>query len=187
MISYFPLIAITGILGLFSFGKNKLLVSLADEMGLGYSGKLFSKKSKISGNYRGYNLLIDTIKKVERWNDIDYFRVFIGLKNPTNFNLNLYEEDVFSKVGKSGAQQDAKVNNLQFDKNFMIKCNDEECLRTILCEDIQKKILTLQSFNARIENNKAYMEHSGRLTHPDQLRSRIDILIDILDGVDSLK
>lgn len=177
--------AILGTFALFLPGKDQTLKTLASELGLQYSVGLLFRKHEIRGTYREHNILIETSKKVSGWNDIDYINIRVSLDNPGNIDIIIFEEDIYSKMGKTASQQDVRVNNPKFDKKFIIKCNNETFLKDILDEDIQSRILLLQTFNVRIEKNIAYMEHIGRLIDSNQLKIRIDILIDIISAIES--
>jgi len=61
----------------------------------------------------------------------------------TRFRCEIYREDAFSRVGKFLGMQDVEIGSPAFDRDYIIKSNDIDQVRSFLSEGVQRQICAL--------------------------------------------
>lgn len=69
------------------------------------------------------------------------FTLTLNGKNLTGKTLTVYKEGIFSKIGKALGVQDIELGNEDFDKNYIIKSNDEFFAKKILNLRVRQLLL----------------------------------------------
>jgi len=64
----------------------------------------------------------------------------------------IYEEDYADKIGKLFGATDIETGDVDFDKKFMIKCDDDGLLKKVLTFDLKKFLLENYVANFKLEN-----------------------------------
>lgn len=141
MVAIFIMVAIPIAIGFFAFwlikksftNLNNQLSILARNLGLHYNKPssnwdfIWGKYPTIEGNIKGIPFYGYMYSKGSGKNQVTYtaFTLTLEGKNLTGKSLTVYKEGFFSKIGKAFGGQDIQIGNEDFDKNYIIKSNDE--------------------------------------------------------------
>ena len=158
---------------------------LASRLGLQYTpGNLF-KFPSITGTYRTRNLTLDTFTRGTSKNRTTYTRIVMEVNNSLQRSMKVYQETVFSKVGKLLGGQDIQIGNEQFDQRYIIKGQPElDVVKMLSSIGLQQKLLQDHTFNFELKGSVLYFEKRGIERNVDQLQSEFDLLGDIAEAVE---
>jgi hypothetical protein len=107
-------------------------------------------------------------------------------KNRNDFYLYIYKQGFFDRIFSSGG---IKTGNIEFDKEFAIKSNDEKlALRLFKSKTIQEVFLSnpLMTFNILTENNMTEIKlrlMQRKLYSLTEMRTALDNFCRILDQI----
>ena len=114
-----------------------------------------------------------------------YTRIVLFVNNQTSAYLALYQESVFSKIGKFFGMQDVQVGDEDFDRRFIIKSRPENYVVGLLMTgDLRQKLLEARSVNIELDGRELHFEQIGFLTKQDYLRSVFDLLSDVAGAIE---
>ncbi|MCH4886009.1 hypothetical protein EZV73_00450 [Acidaminobacter sp. JC074] len=75
--------------------------------------------------YKSWHIIFDYFVVSTGKSAITYTRLRAAFKNPSQFELKLSKEGVFSKIGKALGGQDIQIGDELFDHDYIVKSNDE--------------------------------------------------------------
>jgi hypothetical protein len=188
------------ILLVFSDFKRKLsrieFMKLAQRLGLDCVAPtgFLAKFPEIKGIYRNFPVYIYMF--TERYGEGKsrvvrvHSAIEVKFNNPTNFKLDIYEEGLFSKIYKVFGMQDIIIGNDKFDKEYIIKSNDEETTIQVLTPKICDELLYMAdhkfAFGFEILDGKVYYDEATSLTNERRvvwferiLNMMIDLAIEV--------
>ena len=76
-------------------------------------------------------------------NQRTYTAFKIKTTNRYSYSFRLYKEGFFSKIGKGLGMQDIQIEDEEFDKNYIIKSNDDYFMKTLLEDALKSHFLQL--------------------------------------------
>lgn len=86
-------------------------------------------------------------------------RVIVPINLKSNFKFEIYSEGFIRKIEKIFGAQDIEIGNLQFDKSFSIKSNNELKVKSLLRNTtIQNLLLEQKDVNIQISDQKGIWE-----------------------------
>ncbi|HEY9187620.1 MAG TPA: hypothetical protein PKW14_02165 [Bacteroidota bacterium] len=170
-------------------------ISLAEKLGLekvdAPSGFL-TKFPEISGKYRGHNIRIYMFTqkqgegKSRKITINTAIEVFVD--NPIAYRLDVYEEGLLSKLNKFFGMQDVIIGKEKFDKEFIIKTNDEEITKKILNDKICNELLFMANkrfgFGFEFGTKKIFYDEPKFMTNKKKsewFERVLNILVDIAE------
>jgi hypothetical protein len=88
---------------------------------------------------------------------ISHTRMRAPFPNPTGFRFSIYRASVFSPVGKLLGMQDIQVGHEEFDKDFVIKGNDEAAVKRLFGNERLRELVTAQpKFQLAIHDDEGW-------------------------------
>jgi hypothetical protein len=177
-----------GVIAMLYFSRRaheKAWRELAESTGLTYESGGFLGSPLVTGTYRGHQLTLDTFTRGTGKSRQTYTRMVLFVNNQTNAYLALYQESVFSKVGKFFGMQDVQVGDEDFDRRFIIKSRPENYVSGLLMTgDLRQKLLEARSVNIELDGRELHFEQLGFLTKQEYLRSVFDLLSDVAAAIE---
>lgn len=127
---------------------------LGSEMNLslvepGGKGVFASGKVVLEGRLRGRTIRVFSYTTGSGKQRSHWCAVQVGAENNRNLSLTISRENVFTKVGEKLGFAQAKVGDDAFDRQFHIKCSDEEFLRAGLIPEVRAGFVSVWSQGAR--------------------------------------
>jgi hypothetical protein len=131
---------------------KKHFIKLAKKLNLQVNApeKILSKFPEIKGTYKGYEVKIfmypkqeetvGTLKKIKLNTAIE-----IKVNNPKKYRLNVYEQGPISTIGKYFGMQDVVIGHPEFDKEYIVKTNDDYITHQILTKHICDELVYMAS------------------------------------------
>ncbi|MEM4347745.1 MAG: DUF3137 domain-containing protein [Candidatus Altiarchaeota archaeon] len=161
---------------------------LSQMLGLKFSqeGFLSFVSNKLEGTYRDHYLNLYTYLKQYGRHSRRFTKLIVKIKNQKGVSLKIYPENFISKIEKTFGMQDISLGNENFDKEFIVKGNNEKFVREILSCSIQMKILNTKNFNLGVNGEKAEFEEQKVIIDINRLRAIIDLTIDIAEKIESI-
>jgi hypothetical protein len=93
----------------------------------------------------------------------------VKINNPFGFKLDIYEEGLFSKIYKVFGMQDIIIGNDKFDKEYIVKSNNEKITTEVLTEPICDELLYMAdhkfAFGFEVIGDKIYYDEASSLTN----------------------
>jgi hypothetical protein len=121
---------------------------LASHLGLECNPGSFLKNPFVVGTYRGRNLTLDSFTRGTSKNRTTYTRIVMSVNNPTQLSMKIYQETIFSKVGKMLGGQDIQVGDEQLDQRYVIKGQPEtDVIKVLSSISLRQKLLQDRTFN----------------------------------------
>lgn len=100
-----------------------------------------SIKDKLEFRHGNWTIVLDYFSTGEGKNRKLYTRMRAPFINKDGFYFNLYRETIFSGIGRALGMQDIEIGDPAFDKEFVIKSNSEEKIRTLLNSKALKELM----------------------------------------------
>jgi hypothetical protein len=172
------------------FGRRRLRNAwgeLAARTGLALEpGSLFVAP-RVTGTYRSHPLTLETFTRGSGKSRTTYTRIVLFVQNPANVYLALYQESVFSKIGKFFGMKDVQVGDEEIDRRFIIKSQPESFAASLATSiSLRQRLLEARKLNVEVDGREVTFEQVGLLTDGEYLRFLFDLLCDLADRVERL-
>jgi hypothetical protein len=160
---------------------------LASRLGLQYTQGNLLKYPSVTGIYRSRNVTLDVFMRGTSKNRTTYTRIVLEVNNSLQRSMKIYQETIFSKVGKLIGGQDLQIGNEQFDQRYIIKGQPElDVVKMLSSIGLQQKLLLDRTFNFELKGSELYFEKRGIERNVDQLQREFDLLCDIAEAIEHL-
>lgn len=158
---------------------------LAGRTGLALEPGSFFVPSRLTGTYRGHSLTLDTFTRGSRKRRTTYTRIVIFVNNQANIYLALYEEGLFSKIGKVFGAEDVQIGDEEVDRRFRIKSRPANFAAVLFTSiNLRSKLLQARSVNIAVDGRELHFEQRGVERDTDYLVFLFDLLSDLADLVE---
>jgi hypothetical protein len=88
---------------------------------------------------------------------IPHTRMRAPFPNPSGFRFSFHRASVFSQLGTLFGMQDIEVGYPEFDKDFVIKANDEASVRSLLASERLRNLVMSQSkFRLSVKDDEGW-------------------------------
>jgi len=128
-------------------------------------------------------------------NPADYTRGFVEFSSKDDFTFCLRHQGFFENVGKLFGMQDIEIGDSSFDKQFIIKSNDEMRTSLFLSNSIvQDSLQKLRTIRFEITNEEGlwgekptdgnymlYFVSQGKITKIDELNNLHQLFVETID------
>ena len=166
--------------------RRRAWSELAARTGLTFESGSFWGTPTVTGTYRG--LTLDTFTRSSGKSSTTYTRIVLFVNNQANLYLAMYEETIFSKIGKFFGTQDIQIGDDEFDRRFMIKGQPEEDVTRLLNDStLRTKIMAARSLNIEVDGRELHFEERYVNLDLDYTQSLFDLLTDIAVGVEQIE
>jgi hypothetical protein len=129
---------------LFGPSKEEIWRQFAVEIGASIVPGGFWEGDKIEATHGPWSVVLDTYTVSTGKAVITYTRMRALFVTPDGFHFTVYRWGFFSEVGKWFGMQDVTVGYENFDRDFVIKGNDEEKLRRLFSSEKIRKLIAAQ-------------------------------------------
>jgi hypothetical protein len=128
------------------FGPNRKEIwrQLSDEMAARYVPGGFLKGDKVQATHGEWTVTLDTYAVSTGKVVIVFTRMRAPYVNPGGFRFTIYRKGIFSDLGKKLGMQDIEVGAEPFDRDFIIKGNDEARVRELLSDQKIRELIARQ-------------------------------------------
>jgi hypothetical protein len=158
---------------------------LARRTGLAFEPGGYFTTPTLTGSYRGHQITLDTFKRSSGRSSTTYTRIVVFVNNQESIYLALYEEGVFSKIGKFFGTEDVQVGDEEVDRRFIIKSRPETfAARVFTSINLRGQLLKARHVNIEIDGREIYLEERGDLTDADYIQFLFDLLSELADFVE---
>lgn len=165
--------------------RAKAWGELARRTGLALEQGSFFVPPRLTGGYRGHSLTLDTFTRGSGKSSNTYTRIVIFVNNQANIYLALYEEGLFSKIGKFFGAEDVQIGDEEVDRRFILKSRPENfAARLFTSINLRSKLLQARAANIEVDGRELYFEQRGAERNTDYLQFLFDMLSDLADLVE---
>jgi len=145
------------------YSNSNILKQFAKEMNGKFVERSFHNSAKTELKYLDWNITFDnyTEYKTSGGKTLEqiYARVVSPIKSNDNFRFEIYRKNIFSSIAKIFGAQDIEIGNSKFDKDFIIKANNEFKLKAFLNnKDLRNQIENFERINLQISDRKGIWE-----------------------------
>ena len=129
---------------LFGPSKEEIWQQFAAQTGSNYVSGGFWKGDKVEATHGPWTVILDTYTVSAGKSTITYTRMRAPYLTPDGFHFTVYREGIFSEIGKWFGMQDVTVGYEDFDRDFIIKGNDEARLRQLFSNQKIRDLIAAQ-------------------------------------------
>ena len=166
--------------------QQKAWGELAARTGLTFEpGGFFGPVPRVTGAYRSHSLTLDTFTRGSGKHRHTYTRIVLFVNNQANVYLALYQEGVFSKIGKFFGMQDIQVGDEEVDRKFIIKSKPENYAASLFTSiSLRDQLLKTRTLNVEVDGRELTFEQMGLLTDVEYLKFLFDLLCQLAERVE---
>lgn len=117
---------------LFGPSKAEVWQQLCAEIGAQYVDSGFWKGDKVQASHGPWTVTLDTYVVSTGKTSITYTRMRAPFVDPEGFRFTVYRKGIFSEIGKWFGMQDIDIGDEAFDRDFILKTNQESKLMELL-------------------------------------------------------
>jgi len=129
---------------LFGPSKEEIWRQFAIEIGATIVPGGFWKGDRIEATHGSWTVVLDTYTVSAGKTTITYTRMRAPYVTSDGFHFKIYREGIFSEIGKWFGMQDVTVGYEDFDRDFIIKGNDEGRLRQLFSNQKVRELIAVQ-------------------------------------------
>lgn len=164
---------------------NRAWEDFATRTGLAFEPGGLLGAPRVRGAYRGHSLLVDTYTVHHGKSSTTYTRIALGLNRPGGLSLTLYNEGVFSQLGKLLGGQDIQTGDAELDRRFIIRGQPEQALRTLFVTGgWTQKLQAARAVHIEVDSQSVRFRTTGVIRDADYLQSLLDMLGALADAVE---
>lgn len=142
-------------MGLLDSRRKTVWTEFAREVGGVYESGGLLKSSVLKCRHQNWEIEISVHSSDE--DTPAKTRITALFSNPTRFSFTIYRNNIFSRIGKFFGSQDILTGDPQFDKDFIVKGNQEKLLAALLADDEIKSLMyKIPRVSFRIEKNAGW-------------------------------
>ncbi len=167
--------------------REAALKIVAEQLGATLVAGTFFKQPKLQFEYRGYPTSIEFYSTGGKHPTL-YTRLLFNLSTHPAFEVRLYPERFFSKLGKLLGGQDIQIGEEQFDPKFMIKGSSEQLVKSMLSAEVREAIFELRALTMNDHIDISTQKYGLRIQKlswlhaPDLLMSFVGLGQQVFDG-----
>lgn len=117
---------------LFGPSRQEIWKQLCTEIGAQYVDGGFWKGDKVQASHGPWTITLDTYTVSTGKSSITYTRMRAPFVNTESFRFTVYRKGIFSDIGKWFGMQDIEIGDEAFDRDFILKSNQELKLQELL-------------------------------------------------------
>jgi hypothetical protein len=104
----------------------------------------FAKTDKIEATHGPWTVTLDTFVVSSGKSAVIFTRMRAPYVNPDGFRFTVYRKGIFTEIGKWLGMQDVTVGHDEFDRDFVIKGNDEQKFRRLFSSQKIRDLISAQ-------------------------------------------
>jgi hypothetical protein len=160
---------------------------LAERNGLTFDRGSWLRMPSVLGVYRGRSVLLDTFTRGYGRNRTTFTRVRLPLKSPSGLTLEISEENLFTRIGKTFGMKEIETGDQELDARFVIKGQPEnDILRLLMQGNLRQKLLETPALNIKLKDSALVYERRGQQMDGEYLQVLFSLLSDLADRVEGI-
>ena len=129
---------------LFGPSTQEIWRQLCAEIGAQYVEGGFWKGDKVQATHGPWTITLDTYTVSTGKSSIVYTRMRAPFADTEEFRFTVYRKGIFSDAGKWFGMQDIEIGDEDFDRDFILKSNQEQKLRELLGSTKIRELISQQ-------------------------------------------
>jgi hypothetical protein len=168
----------------FGPSKEEVWQKLSAEIGGTFIAGGFWKGDKVQVAHGEWVVTLDTYVVSTGKSAITYTRLRAPYVNPAKFRFSVSQSNFFTGVAKWLGMQDLEVGHEEFDRDFVIKGNDEGKLRALFDSAKLREMLEVQPpISFTVKDNDGF----GGVSFPDDTDELCFTVLGVVKDADRLK
>ncbi|MCC6409413.1 MAG: DUF3137 domain-containing protein [Planctomycetes bacterium] len=179
----------------FHDSRPEIWKQLSAELGGRYTHGKWMKGDRIDVSHGEWMVTFDTYVIIVNKVPVPFTRLRAPFLNSEKMRLKVYRASIFTELGKFFGMQDLTIGDAQFDKDFVLKGNDERRVREFLANEKLRALLSAQKdvtlsveddegwFGAKFPENTDELRVviHGHEKNPERLRELFTLFAEGLD------
>ena len=128
----------------FGPSRKEIWEKLCQETGADYINGGFWKGDKVQLTVRNWTITLDIYTISTGKSHQHFTRIRVPFRNKDGFRFMISRRNIFSDIQKFFGMQDIEIGDIEFDRDFIIKANDEEKVKRLLSHKIIRELIDLQ-------------------------------------------
>ena len=185
-----------GLLGdIFGPSKAEIWAQVAADMGGHYEDGGIFGTDVLRYRVGGWEMTLDTHTVSSGKSSTTYTRLRAPFMNADGLQFTVYDESIFSPIGKLFGMQDIQLGDEAFDNRFVVQGNNEEKMRLLLKDpDLKRRMHSLSQMRILVKDDEGwfgatfpegvdelYYECHGTETDPEVIKDMFDLFTLVLD------
>jgi hypothetical protein len=180
---------------LFGPSKSEIWRQLCAEIGAQYVEGGFWKGDRVQATHGPWTITLDTYTVSNGKTSTTYTRMRAPFADPEGFRFTVYRKGIFSEIGKWFGMQDIEIGDEAFDRDFILKTNQESKLLELLGDSGIRELLSRQPqiyfavkddegvFGARFPEgvDELYFQVVGVIKDVERLKLLYELFAETLD------
>jgi hypothetical protein len=129
---------------LFGPSKAEIWQQLSDRIGARFVDGGFWRGDRVEARVKEWTVTLDIYTVSTGHTHVNYTRMRAPFVNADGFRFLVYRAGLFSELGKRFGMQDIEIGRPEFDRDFVLKANDEAHLNWMLGNDRIRELLQAQ-------------------------------------------
>jgi hypothetical protein len=168
----------------FGPSEKEIWHQLSAQTGAEYVDGGFWKSDKVQATHGQWTVTLDRYTVSTGKAVIVYTRLRAPYVNPDGFRFTIYRRGLFSGVAKKFGMQDVEIGDEQFDRDFIVKGNDDGKLRALLSNARLRQLIAAQpQILFSVKDDEGYFGTS----FPDGVDELHFLVTGVIKDVDRLK
>ena len=157
---------------------------LAAQTGLAFEGVGLFSQARVTGMYRGRNIVLETFTTGGKNSKI-CTRVVASVNNAPSIHLKLGEEGILAKIGKKLGGQDIQTGDAALDRRFLIKGEpDAEIRSLLLASDVRQRLLSLPQLSIEVIEGEIRYEQYAFEKNAKRLQEVFELLCVLAEEIE---
>jgi len=141
--------------------KEEVWRKLCDEVGADFVKGGFWKGDKVVARVEEWAITLDTYTQSSGKHSTTYTRMRAPYVNKDGFRFGIYRKGFLSGLGKKLGMQDIEVGYAEFDRDFIIKGNDESKVRALCANPRIRELIKAQpSIHFQVKDDEGWFRKS---------------------------
>ncbi len=158
--------------GIFGPNKEEVWRQLSREIGAEFVDGGFWKGDKVVAQVEEWTITLDTYTQSSGKHSTTYTRMRAPFANEDGVRFTIYRKGLFSGLGKLLGMQDVEVGYAEFDRDFIIKGNDESKVQALFANSRIRELIEAQpSIRLRVKDDELYFQVVGVIKDVERLKS----------------
>lgn len=180
---------------IFGPSKEEVWQQLCNEIGAEYINSGKWKGDKVVAKVKEWTITLDTYTVSTGKSHVTYTRMRAPYVNADGFRFKIYRKNVFSEVGKCFGMQDIETGYPEFDRDFIVKGNNESKIRSLFMNDKIRQLIQQQpSISLKVKDDESWFgadfpedvdelhfQVTGVITDVNRLKSLYDLFAETLN------
>jgi hypothetical protein len=169
---------------LFGPSTHEVWRQLSAEIGAQYVEGGFWKGDKVQATHGPWTITLDTYTVSTGKSSTTYTRMRAPFVDSDGFRFTVYRKGIFSDIGKWFGMQDLEIGDEAFDRDFILKSNQESKLKELLgSSKIQELIRQQPQIHFAVKGDEGYFGSS----FPGGVDELVFQVVGVIKDVERLK